>query len=129
MNRNDVKKKCSLRVVCANGSLREGAPPKAVEEPSGEKRPIEDIYRTALMRRATLYNSIHRVLLPSVALPLAPSLPEGGNETSLNPFMGSKYPMHGWQANLRRACAQPVVLGLRPKLKYPPLCGGIFIFF
>ena len=25
MNRNDVKKKCSLRAVHANGSLREGA--------------------------------------------------------------------------------------------------------
>ena len=81
------------------------------------------------MRRATVYNSIHRVLPPSVALPLAPSLPEGGNETSLNPFMGSKYPMHGWQANLKRTGAQPVVLGLRPKMKYPPLCGGMFIAF
>ncbi|MBO5039669.1 MAG: hypothetical protein J6D09_01065, partial [Clostridia bacterium] len=48
--------------------------------------------------------------------------------TSLNPFMGSKYPMHGWQANLKRTGAQPVVLGLRPKMKYPPLCGGMFIF-
>ena len=37
--------------------------------------------------------------------------------------------MHGWQANLKRTCAQPVVLGLRPKMKYPPLCGGIFIAF
>ena len=65
MNRNDVKKKCSLRAVRANGSLREGAPPKAVEEPSGGKRSIKDIYGTALMRRTTLYNSFHRVLLPS----------------------------------------------------------------
>ena len=65
MSRNDASEYCSLTVVRANGSLREGAPPKAVEEPSGEKRPIEDIYRTALKRRATLYNSIHRVLLPS----------------------------------------------------------------
>ena len=56
------------------------------------------------------------------------SLPEGGNETSLNPFMGSKYPMHGWQVNLKRTCAQPQGLGLRPKMKYPPLCGGMFIF-
>ena len=79
MNRNDVKKKCSLRVVCANGSLREGAPPKAVEEPSGEKRPIEDIYRTALMRRATLYNSIHRVLLPSFCFAKI-HLPPGGRQ-------------------------------------------------
>ena len=35
--------------------------------------------------------------------------------------------MHGWQANLKRTCAQPVVLGLCPKLKYPPFHGGIFI--
>ena len=35
--------------------------------------------------------------------------------------------MHGWQANPKRTCAQPVVLGLCPKLKYPPLYGGIFI--
>ncbi|WP_343256391.1 hypothetical protein, partial [Ligaoa zhengdingensis] len=33
----------------------------------------------------------------------------------------------GWQADKRRTCALPVVLGLCPKLKYPPLCGGIFI--
>ena len=93
MNRNDVKKKCSLRVVRANGSLREGAPPKAVEEPAGfpetserefwgfqptgEKRPIEDIYRTALMRRATLYNSIHRGL-PSAFCFAKIHLPLGG---------------------------------------------------
>ena len=32
--------------------------------------------------------------------------------------------MHGWQANKKRTCAQPVVLGLCPKLKSPPLCGG-----
>ena len=32
------------------------------------------------------------------------------------------------QANLKRTCAQPVVLGLCPKMKYPPLYGGIFIF-
>ena len=35
--------------------------------------------------------------------------------------------MHGWQANKKRTCAQPVVLGLCPKLKYPPFHGGIFI--
>ena len=35
--------------------------------------------------------------------------------------------MHGWQANRKRTCAPPVVLGLCPKLKNPPLCGGIFI--
>jgi len=35
--------------------------------------------------------------------------------------------LHGWQANQKRTCAQPVLLGLCPKLKYPPLCGGIFI--
>ena len=35
--------------------------------------------------------------------------------------------MRGWQANIKRTCAQPVILGLCPKLKYPPLCGGIFI--
>ena len=35
--------------------------------------------------------------------------------------------LHGWQANLKRTCAQPVVLGLCPKLKYPPFYGGIFI--
>ena len=132
MNRNDVKKKCSLRIVCANGSnsgvvccaTYGSCQHSWLKEASGEKRPIEDIYRTALMRRATLYNSIHRVLLPSVALPLAPSLPEGGNETSLNPFMGSKYPMHGWQANLKRTGAQPQGLGLYKKMKYPPFYGG-----
>ena len=37
--------------------------------------------------------------------------------------------MHGWQANLKRTCAQPVSLGLCPKLKYPPFYGGIFICF
>ena len=35
--------------------------------------------------------------------------------------------MHGWQANIQRTCAQPVLLGLCPKLKYPPFYGGIFI--
>ena len=35
--------------------------------------------------------------------------------------------MHGWQANKKRTCALPVILGLCPKMKYPPLCGGIFI--
>ena len=35
--------------------------------------------------------------------------------------------MHGRQANEKRTCAQPVILGLCPKMKYPPLCGGIFI--
>ena len=36
--------------------------------------------------------------------------------------------MQGWQANLKRIYAKPVVLGLCPKLKNPPLCGGIFIY-
>ncbi len=36
---------------------------------------------------------------------------------------------YGWQFNTRRTCAQPVLLGLCPKLKYPPLYGGIFIYF
>ena len=27
--------------------------------------------------------------------------------------------MHGWQANKKRTCALPVLLGLCPKLKYP----------
>ena len=44
-----------------------------------------------------------------------------------NPFTGSKQHLHGWQANKKRTCAQPVVLGLCPKLKYPPFYGGIFI--
>ena len=35
--------------------------------------------------------------------------------------------MRGWQANSKRTCASPVILGLCPKLKYPPLCGGIII--
>ena len=41
--------------------------------------------------------------------------------------MGSKYSLHGWQANKKCTCAQPVLLGLCPKLKYPPFYGGIFI--
>ncbi|MBR3817265.1 MAG: hypothetical protein IKJ27_11140, partial [Clostridia bacterium] len=36
-------------------------------------------------------------------------------------------PMRGWQANKRRTCALPVVLGLCPKRKNHPLCGWIFI--
>ena len=28
-----------------------------------------------------------------------------------------------------RTCAPLVLLGLCPKLKYPPLCGGIFILY
>ena len=36
-------------------------------------------------------------------------------------------PMRGWQANKRRTCAWPVVLGLYPKLKNHPLGGWIFI--
>lgn len=37
--------------------------------------------------------------------------------------------MRGWQANIQRTCAQPVVLGLCPKtMKYPPLCGGYLLF-
>jgi len=35
--------------------------------------------------------------------------------------------MRGWQANLKRTCAQPVVLGLRPKMKYPPFYGGYLL--
>jgi len=35
--------------------------------------------------------------------------------------------MHGWQANEKRTCAPPVLLGLCPKMKYHPLCGWIFI--
>jgi len=90
MNRNDVKKKCSLRAVRANGSLREGAPPKAVEEPSGGKRSIKDIYGTALMRRTTLYHSFHRVLLPSFCFAKI-HLPPGGRRRNVpNPFTGSK---------------------------------------
>ena len=46
-----------------------------------------------------------------------------------DPFMGSKQQLHGWQANKKRTCAQPVVLGLCPKMKNPPLYGGIFIYF
>ena len=79
MNRNDASEYCSLTVVRANGSLREGAPPKAVEEPSGEKSPIEDIYRTALMRRVTLYNPIHRGL-PSAFCFAKIHLPPGGRQ-------------------------------------------------
>ena len=37
--------------------------------------------------------------------------------------------MHGWQANQKRTCVAPVVLGLYPKMKYPPLYGGIFIVY
>jgi hypothetical protein len=48
-------------------------------QPTGEKRPIEDIYRTVLMRRATLYNSIHRVLLPSFCFAKI-HLPPGGRQ-------------------------------------------------
>ncbi len=33
----------------------------------------------------------------------------------------------GWQANKKRTCAPPVILGLCPKMKYHPLCGWIFI--
>ena len=36
-------------------------------------------------------------------------------------------PMRGWQANRRRTCAWPVVLGLYPKMKNHPLGGWIFI--
>ena len=36
-------------------------------------------------------------------------------------------PLHGWQANLKRTCAQPVILGLCPKLKSLPFHGWIFI--
>ncbi|MBR6554743.1 MAG: hypothetical protein IKT90_00840, partial [Clostridia bacterium] len=32
-----------------------------------------------------------------------------------------------WQANKKRTCAPPVLLGLCPKMKYHPLCGWIFI--
>ena len=46
-----------------------------------------------------------------------------------DPFTGGKSSLHGWQANLKRTCAQPVILGLCPKMKYHPLCGWIFIFF
>jgi len=34
--------------------------------------------------------------------------------------------LHGWQANKKRTCAQPVVLGLCPKLKYHRYGGWIF---
>jgi len=36
--------------------------------------------------------------------------------------------LHGWQANKKRTCALPVILGLCPKMKNPPLHGGIFIY-
>ena len=36
--------------------------------------------------------------------------------------------MNGWHANTQRTCAQPVVLGLRPKLKYHPYAGGYFLY-
>ena len=32
--------------------------------------------------------------------------------------------MRGWQANKKRTCALPVVLGLCPKRKYPRFAGG-----
>ena len=35
--------------------------------------------------------------------------------------------MRGWQANKKRTCAPPIVLGLCPKMKYHPLRGWIFI--
>jgi len=49
-----------------------------VEEQAGGKCLIIGVCGTALMRRAALYNIFHRGLPSSVALPLAPSLPEGG---------------------------------------------------
>ena len=38
--------------------------------------------------------------------------------------------MRGWQANKKRTCALPVVLGLCPKRKYPPrFAGGYLLFY
>ena len=51
-----------------------------------------------------------------------PFLPEEG--FLRHPFTGSKYQLHGWQANKKCTCAQPVVLGLCPKMKYHPFYGG-----
>ena len=58
-----------------------------------------------------------RILLPSFSCENATSLSEGGLWWSL--FTGSKQQLHGWQANKKHTCAQPVVLGLCTKLKYP----------
>ena len=35
--------------------------------------------------------------------------------------------MHGWQANLKRTCASPVVIRAMPENEIPPVYGGIFI--
>ena len=113
-------------------SLREGW---CKRQSHGRREPaMKDIIERCPSHQGGAINIYYRAFLtrwlpqsPSVTAPVgcaANYSGVGGNETSLNPFMGSKYPMHGWQANLRRACAQPVVLGLRPKLKYPPAVRG-----
>ena len=37
-----------------------------------------------------------------------------------DPFTGSKQQMHGWQANKKRTCAQPVVFRAMPENEKPP---------
>ena len=70
----------------------------------------------------------------------------GGANFGAIPFTGGRLQLHGWQQSKKRTCAQPVVLakshcdscrqeckiaflgvGICPKLKSPPLRGGIFI--
>ena len=41
-----------------------------------------------------------------------------------DPFMGSKLQLRGWQANIRRTCAQPVMFRAMPENEKPPVPRG-----
>ena len=75
-----------------------------------------------IMKNAVEFIGEHKFLLPPFAFFSAEDWQTKGHD-----YDEIRDNMLGWQANTQRTCAQPVVLGLCPKLKYPPFHGGIFI--
>jgi len=46
-----------------------------------------------------------------------------------DPFTGSKKQLHGWQANLQRTCAQPIMSRALPENEIPPAMRVDFYYF
>ena len=74
-----------------------------------------------IMKNAVEFIGEHKFLLPPFAFFSVEDWQTKGHD-----YDEIRDNMLGWQANRQRTCAQPVVLGLCPKLKYPPFSRGDF---